>query len=115
MKLQLEAGGSVHDVFEALDDTRFNLLVFGQAAPTLPGMDGLLRVRAIPVTAGNDAEQARAKLPHSAFYLVRPDGHIGLCGRAVDADAVRHYLHRRIAVGDRSTAQVASVVAGGAC
>jgi hypothetical protein len=46
---------------------------------------------------------------------VRPDGHIGLCGRAVDADAVRSYLHRRIAVGDRSTATVASVATGGAC
>ena len=115
MKLQLEAGGSVHDLFQALDDTRFNLLVFGQAAPTLPDMDGLLRVRTIPVTAGNDAEQARVKLPHLAFYLVRPDGHIGLCGRAVDADAVRSYLHRRIAVGDRSTGEVASVVTGGAC
>jgi 2-polyprenyl-6-methoxyphenol hydroxylase-like FAD-dependent oxidoreductase len=115
MKLQLEAGGSVHDLFQVLDDTRFNLLAFGQAAPTLPDMDGLLRVRTIPVTAGNEAEQARVKLPHPAFYLVRPDGHIGLCGRAVDADAVRSYLHRRIAVGDRPTGEVASVVTRGAC
>ena len=66
------------DLFQALDDTRFNLLVFGQEAPTLPDMDGLIRVRTIPVTAGNEAEQVRVKVPHLAFYLVRPDGHVGL-------------------------------------
>jgi len=115
MKLLLEAGGSVEDVFEALDDMRFNLLVFGQEAPALLDMDGLLRVHAIPVTAGNDAEQVRANVPHSAFYLVRPDGHIGLCGRAVNVEDLRRYLHRRIAVADRSTDEVASVVTGGAC
>jgi 2-polyprenyl-6-methoxyphenol hydroxylase-like FAD-dependent oxidoreductase len=115
MKLQLEAGGPVQDLFQALDDTRFNLLLFGQTASPVPDTDGLLRVHAIPVTAGNEAEQARAKVPRSAFYLVRPDGHVGLCGHAVDADALRRYLHRRIAVGDRQTAAVAAVVTGGAC
>jgi hypothetical protein len=54
-------------------------------------------------------------VPHSAFYLVRPDGHIGLCGRAVNVEDLRRYLHRRIAVADRSTPTVASVVTGGAC
>jgi hypothetical protein len=126
MNLQLDAGGSVQDLFETLDDTRCHLLVFGQAAPPLPDMDGLLKVHAIPITAGNEAEQARAQVPRSAFFLLRPDGHIGLCGGVVDVAAVRRYFaenlalrdgaaHRRIAGGNRSTAQVASVVRGGAC
>ena len=126
MKLQLETGSSIEDLFQTLDDTRFNLLVFGQAAPSLPDLDGLLKVRAIPITAGNEAEQARANIPHAAFFLLRPDGHVGLCGLAMDAAAVRRYFsenlallagesHRRIAGGDRSTGQVASVVTGGAC
>lgn len=126
MKLQLEAGGAVEDLFQKLDDTRCNLLVFGQAAPPLPDMDGLLEVHAIPITAGNEAEQARVHVPRSAFFLLRPDGHIGLCGDVVDAAAVRRYFaenlalldggrHRPIAGGNRPTAQVASVVTGGAC
>jgi 2-polyprenyl-6-methoxyphenol hydroxylase-like FAD-dependent oxidoreductase len=127
MHLQLEAGGPVQDLFQALDDTRFNLLVFGgEAAQTLPDLDGLLRVHTIPITAGNEAEQARTHVPRSAFYLLRPDGHVGLCGRTLDATALRRYFatnlalvaeqpHRRIAVGDRPTTLVASVVKEGAC
>ena len=116
MKLQLEAGGPVQDLFQALDDTRFNLLVFGQAVPpTLRDSGGLLQVHAIPITAGNEVEQARVHVPRSAFFLLRPDGHIGLCGGVLDADAVRRYLHRRIAGDNRPTTAVASVVTGGAC
>jgi len=126
MNLQIAAGGNVQDLFQVLDDTRCNLLVFGQAAPPLPDMDGLLNVHALPITAGNEAEQARVQVPRSAYFLLRPDGHIGLCGRVVDAAAVRRYFaenlglrdgatHRPIAGGDRPTAPVASVVRGGAC
>jgi 2-polyprenyl-6-methoxyphenol hydroxylase-like FAD-dependent oxidoreductase len=126
MKLQLEAGGTVEDLFQTLDDTRCNLLVFGQAAPPLPEMDGLLKVHGIPITAGNEAEQARAQVPRSAFFLLRPDGHIGLCGHVVEPCAVRRYFtenlalldgerHRRIAGANRPTAPVAPVVEGGAC
>jgi len=126
MNLQLDAGGSVEDLFERLDDTRCNLLVFGQDAPPLPDMNGLLKVHAIPITAGNEAEQARVNVPRTAFFLLRPDGHIGCCGSVVDAAAISRYFtenlalfdnarHRRIAGADRPTAPVASVVEGGAC
>lgn len=127
MHLQLDAGGPVQDVFKALDDTRFNLLVFGQTGPqTLPDLDGLLRVHTIPITAGNEAEQARVHIPRAAFYLLRPDGHVGLSGRTLDAAVLRRYLatnvalsdasrNRPIAVGDRPTTQVASVVTEVSC
>jgi 2-polyprenyl-6-methoxyphenol hydroxylase-like FAD-dependent oxidoreductase len=126
MHLQLEAGGQIQDLFQALDDTRCNLLVFGHEPPLLPDMDGLLRVHTIPVTACNEAEQARVHVPRSAFYLLRPDGHVGLCGHAVDAEVLRRYFaanlglpgeqrHRRIAATDRPTTLVASVAKEGAC
>ena len=127
MHLQLDAGGPVQDVFQALDDTRINLLVFGQqTAQTLPDLDGLLKIHAIPVTTGNEAEQARVHVPRTAFYLLRPDGHVGLCGRTLDAATLRRYLatnlalagepqNRRIAVAGRPTTLVAAVVKESAC
>jgi hypothetical protein len=117
----------VQDLFQALDDTRFNLLVFGQAtAQTLPDLNGLLRIHAIPITAGNEAEQARVHVPRTAFYLLRPDGHVGLCGRTLDAAALQRYFatnlalageprNRRIAAADRPTTLVASVANESAC
>jgi 2-polyprenyl-6-methoxyphenol hydroxylase-like FAD-dependent oxidoreductase len=127
MHLQLDAGGAVQDLFQALDDTRFNLLVFGQeTAQTLPDLNGLLRIHAIPITAGNEAEQARVHVPRTAFYLLRPDGHVGLCGRTLDAAALQRYFasnlawaddsrNRRTAAADRPTTLVASVVKERAC
>lgn len=100
MRLQLESGGPVQDLFKALDDTRFTLLVFGNAAPKLPDMGTLLRVHVIPITVGNEAEQARAHVPRSAFYLLRPDGHVGLSGRAVDAATVQKYFAANVALRD---------------
>jgi hypothetical protein len=82
----------VQDTFQALDDTRFNLLVFGHAAPSLPDMDGLLCVHTIPITADNEAERARVRVPRAAFYLLRPDGHVGLCGRRAAAAVVQRYF-----------------------
>lgn len=102
MKLQMESGGPVQDLFQTLDDTRFNLLVFGDTAPKLPGMDGLLRVHTIPITAGNEAEQARVHVPRSAFYLLRPDGHVGLCGHVLDAATVQRYFAENLALLDGS-------------
>ena len=127
MHLQLEAGGPVQDLFQALDDTRFNLLVFGQATrrrcPTWTACCGSTRFRSPPATKRS---RRASHVPRSAFYLLRPDGHIGLCGRTLDAAALRRYFatnlalageprHRRIAAADRPTTPVASVVKEGAC
>ena len=78
------------------------------------------------LNAGRGNPNWIATEPRSAFFLLRPDGHIGLCGGVVDAAAVRRYFaenlalldgerHRPIAGGNRPTAPVASVVTGGAC
>jgi 2-polyprenyl-6-methoxyphenol hydroxylase-like FAD-dependent oxidoreductase len=94
MQLKLRAGGPAEDLFQQLDDTRFNLLVMGQPAPAagMPGLGDLLGVHAIPDEAANSAELGRVGITGPAFYLLRPDGYVGLAGTRFDADAVKRYL-----------------------
>ena len=100
LHLRLEAGGAVQDVFQALDDTRLHLLVFGHPSLAAGGQDvgDLLRMQVIPVDPENDAELARAHVPRPSFYLLRPDGHVGLCGLELDAAAVTSYVTRTLGV-----------------
>jgi hypothetical protein len=95
MRLKLELGGSTQGLFRQLDDTEFNLLVIGQrplSAGALGDLEQFVRVHAIPADPGNEAELARAKVPQPSFYLLRPDGHVGLCGTRVDIAAIKRYL-----------------------
>lgn len=103
LQLRFTADGPVEDVFERLDDTRFTLFAFGQpgmAADAIGGTD-LLQVHAIPVDAANDAELVRAHIDPLSFYLLRPDGHIGLCGRRLDAVALADYFSAALGLGGR--------------
>jgi len=94
LQLKLQANGPVEDLFQKLDDTRFNLIVTGQPAPSTGaiGPDDLLRTHVIPGDRDNDRELARAQISGPAFYLLRPDGHVGLAGTRFDAEAVNAYL-----------------------
>ena len=94
LRLELDPAGRAEDLFGALDDTQINLLLFGQPAgePVMPGVADLLRTYAIPVGPANDAELVRARIPQPSFYLIRPDGHVGLCGTRFDAGAVDRYV-----------------------
>jgi 2-polyprenyl-6-methoxyphenol hydroxylase-like FAD-dependent oxidoreductase len=98
LRLKFRTDGAVEDLFAKIDDTQFNLIVFGQPPPTEGALDlgGLLRIHVIPADPINDAELARAQIPWTSFYLVRPDGHVGLCGARLDAAAVKHYLSERV-------------------
>src|SRR5262245_50564844 len=92
LQLRFVAGGPTRDSFAELDDAHFHLLAFGQPLPEAPHVLGdLLRVHAVPVDAANDAELDRAHVPRTSFYLIRPDGHVGLCGTRVDAAALARY------------------------
>jgi 2-polyprenyl-6-methoxyphenol hydroxylase-like FAD-dependent oxidoreductase len=99
MQLRFDAGGPAEDLFQKLDDTSFNLLVFG--APSIPPaiedeFGDLLHVHAIPQGPDNDAELARAGVPQPSFYLLRPDGHVGLCGPRLEVAALERYLSGQV-------------------
>jgi 2-polyprenyl-6-methoxyphenol hydroxylase-like FAD-dependent oxidoreductase len=94
LRLKMSASDPVEDLFERLDDTRFNLLVFGQPASP-EGVTELLHVHAIPDDPHNSQELARAHIPVTSFYLLRPDGHVGLAGTRLGPDAVTRYLSER--------------------
>ncbi len=97
LRLRFQANGPVEDLFQKLDDTRYNLIVIGQPAPSgeALGLGELLRIHVIPDEAHNAQELARVRISGPAFYLLRPDGHVGLAGTRLDAEAVNAYLAER--------------------
>jgi 2-polyprenyl-6-methoxyphenol hydroxylase-like FAD-dependent oxidoreductase len=94
LRLKFQANGPVEDLFQRLDDTRFNLIVIGQPAPSNGafGSGELPLTHVIPGDPANDKELARARISGPAFYLLRPDGHIGLAGARLEVEAVNRYL-----------------------
>jgi hypothetical protein len=93
LRLRFEANGPVADLFERLDDTRFNLIVIGQPGPddSLPG----IHTHVVGDDPANAAELARARVPAPSFYLLRPDGHVGLAGTRLERAALERYLAER--------------------
>jgi hypothetical protein len=99
MHLKLEPNGRTEDLFEHLDDTKFNLLMIGQPPidpDTFDDFGDLLRIHTIAADPANDAELARAKAPQPSFYLLRPDGHVGLCGVRLEVADVKRYLAEQV-------------------
>jgi 2-polyprenyl-6-methoxyphenol hydroxylase-like FAD-dependent oxidoreductase len=98
LRLKLSANGPAEDFFEKLDDTRFTLIVIGQPAPPggVPGLGDLLRICVVPSDPANDRELTGAQIPRPAFYLLRPDGHVGLSGTRLEAAAVTRYVSERL-------------------
>lgn len=98
LRLKLRMDGAIEDLFDTLDDTGFHLIVIGQPAGSTiaPGFDGLVAVHQIPADPGNETELARRHIPAPSFYLLRPDGHVGLCGTRLDATAINGYLADRL-------------------
>ncbi len=89
LRLKFHPSGSLEGLYGKLDDLRFTLLVFGQAAPPggIPELGDHLRVHEVPSDPTNDRELARARIPRPSFYLLRPDGHVGLAGARLDVAA----------------------------
>jgi hypothetical protein len=87
------------DLYARLDDMRFNLVLFG-GQPFIPDdssdHDGLVRIHRVPDAPGNDDECARAQIPRPSFYLLRPDGHVGVAGKIAETAAIARYLTERI-------------------
>jgi 2-polyprenyl-6-methoxyphenol hydroxylase-like FAD-dependent oxidoreductase len=98
LRLKFAAQGPAEDLFEKLDDTRLVLIVIGQPPPSGAAADygGFLRIHAVPADPCNDAELRCAGIPSPSFYLLRPDGHIGICGGVLDASAIADYGRERL-------------------
>ncbi len=62
----------------------------------MPGLGDLLRIHAVPGDPVNDRELARAQIPRPSFYLLRPDGHVGLAGIRLEAAAATRYVSERL-------------------
>ena len=105
LRLRLSPDGPAEDLFARLDDTRFHLIVIGQ--PSLP--DGLrehgdlVLIHTVPDDPVNDLNLGRARIPKPSFYLLRPDGHVGLAGTRLDAAALTRYLAERLELRMAST------------
>ena len=113
----------MEDSFQKLDDMHFNLVVIGQPPPLEGAIgldDDLLRVHVIPADPVNEVEFARAQIVQPSFYLLRPDGHVGLAGAHAQADAIAAYLDRHLRrsasqrVGATVRSRTSSAIYGGA-
>jgi len=104
LQLKFRVDGAVEDLFEKLEDTRLTLIVIGQSSPPEGALDcgDLLHIHAIPADTVNEVELARAQIPRPSFYLLRSDGHIGLCGVRLEAAAVARYVSERLGLAHRS-------------
>ena len=103
LQLKFVPNGPTEDLFGRLDDTRFNLIVIGQ--DSRPGgvaeLGDLLRIHEVPNDSANDRELARARIPRPSFFLLRPDGHVGLAGTRLDAAAATRYISERLHIGTK--------------
>src|SRR3989441_918342 len=101
LRLKVLPNGHTDDLCGKLDDTRFSLIVIGQASPPggVPQFGDLLSIHEVPSDPANDRELARAHIPRPSFYLLRPDGHVGLAGTHLDASAATRYVSERLHLG----------------
>jgi len=98
LRLRFRPNGPTEDLFGKLDDTRFTLIVIGQPSPPVgvPELGDLMRIHEVPSDPANVRELARAHIPRPSFYLLRPDGHVGLAGTRWDAAAATRYVSERV-------------------
>ena len=99
LRVKLQAGGRVEDLYALLGDQQFTLIVVGQPTPDVSALHHV-RVLAIADDPENQRELARVGIPRPSFYLIRPDGYIGLAGITLTRDVIVRYLQQRVALTD---------------
>jgi hypothetical protein len=67
----------------------------------------MLLTHAVPDDPENEKELARAQIAGPAFFLLRPDGHIGLAGARLEPDVLPGYLADHHFRFDRKTPNIA--------
>jgi 2-polyprenyl-6-methoxyphenol hydroxylase-like FAD-dependent oxidoreductase len=94
MHLALEDRTQSEDLYQRLDDMRFNLLLIGQDAEqaTELGADDRLAVHRVKLAGANREELAKRGITSPAYYLLRPDGHVALAGGRFEAAALDRWF-----------------------
>lgn len=105
LRLKLSPNGPTEDLFARLDDTRFNLILIGQSSPPdgPPDQTDLILTHRVSDDPVNDRDLSRARIQNPSFYLLRPDGHVGLAGTRLEAAALTRYLAERLDLRMAST------------
>ncbi len=105
LRLKLSPNGPTEDLFARFDDTRFNLVLIGQPSPPDGPSDrnDLILTHRVSDDPVNDRDLSRARIQNPSFYLLRPDGHVGLAGTRLEAAALTRYLTERLALRMAST------------
>jgi len=69
-----------------------------QSAPDTHTLDfgDMLQIHTILDNSINRQELSRVGIISPSFYLVRPDGHIGICGGKFEESQVIHYINERL-------------------
>lgn len=100
MRLHFAPSAPPEDIFQRLDDTRLNLILFGPPATAdlIAACGDLIRIHAPTDHPHNDDELRRNRIPKPSYFLLRPDGHVGLVGTQPTADAVTRYLLDRLRI-----------------
>ncbi len=98
LRLKLSPNGPTEDLFARLDDTRFNLILIGQPSPPDGSTDhgDLVLTHSVHDDPTNNLDLRRARIPTPSFYLLRPDGHVGIAGTRLEAGALTRYLAERV-------------------
>jgi cytochrome c5 len=97
LRLKLNGEAKAADLFERLDDTRFNLIVFGQSLPqpaAFPGIESCA-VHAVVDDPENGEVLRRAGLPKPTYFIVRPDAYIALAGGRIETRDIERYFAGR--------------------
>jgi 2-polyprenyl-6-methoxyphenol hydroxylase-like FAD-dependent oxidoreductase len=97
LELKLKADAKAEDLFDHIDDTRFNLIVIGQPLPqpaALPAMDAIA-LHSFADDPANDEVLERAGLSKPSYFLLRPDGYIALAGGRIEAQDIERYFAGR--------------------
>jgi 2-polyprenyl-6-methoxyphenol hydroxylase-like FAD-dependent oxidoreductase len=113
LQLTFQGRDRREDLFQRLDDTRFNLIAFGQPAPMVErlGLGDLLQVHVVPLAGDNAATLGTVSITAPVCYVLRPDGHVGLAGAQIDPAALERWFSEAHVHSGRASGQTDQMVA----